>query len=828
MLELHPEDDSMLTQPSGETIAEAPAPQKSAEELTLAEWLGYFTQAPRNAWHLLAEIARERDTTVQPVVVLPAPILLPLSPESLAEPHVVEGRARRLIQLALRVAALLLAIFGGMVMADAPLRTEELALAPGIPFMLLAFAVWLGAELYASRPEIERWWLERGQNTSRLPRKLAFEGRIRWWALGFAVLLSGLAIPTATGNRFTVEGVLFWFGGIVMWVTAFAPTDWSIFHLVDALQARVRRMRLEPTLIALLVIILVGAAFRLTDLTTLPPEMTSDHVEKLLDSQRILDGTTQIFFANNGGREPFQMYAMAVLSRFPGLGMNFNTLKMLAVIEALLTLPVMWWFGREMIGKTDRRLGNVVGLLLAALIAISYWHTAITRLSLRIVLTPLMMALVLIYLARVLRENRRGDWIKLGLVLGFSIYTYQAARMFPVVVLIGILALLITNFRQLPSVRRVAFNTLIMGLVAASVAVPMLTYSVEYPEDFWRRTSGRLLGDDVMYIRNENGDIIDQRDPTLEERVQAFQNNLPTLMNNIRNVLLMFNWKGDVAWINGAPNRPAMDVFTGAFLILGLAAWLTRMIRRRDLFDWLLLPLLLVMLMPSALSIAFPIENPSHTRTSGAMPHAYLLAAFAFGLLTTLLVQVVDSYGPRRGLLARRGVVLAVIFTAAVLGLGYIRNSKLIFEDYRSSYLISSKPYSEAGRVLRGFAESEGSYGNAFMIAYPYWWDHRAIGLEAGLVDWPGGIVQMSDLLKNLREAYQRTDRYRLNPDRDLLFFYAPEDIETQNQLQTLFPEGSYQQRMSYQSEDPYNLFRVPRLGIVAFGRLVGMDAAAG
>ncbi|HEX2907145.1 MAG TPA: hypothetical protein VHO69_09820, partial [Phototrophicaceae bacterium] len=66
-----------------------------------------------------------------------------------------------------------------------------------------------------------------------------------------------------------------------------------------------------PTFWALLVILVIGAFFRVNELSRIPPEMTSDHKEKLLDAQRVLDVNLQVFFPNNGGREPFQMYAMA-------------------------------------------------------------------------------------------------------------------------------------------------------------------------------------------------------------------------------------------------------------------------------------------------------------------------------------------------------------------------------------------------------------------------------------------------------------------------------------------------------------------------------------
>jgi hypothetical protein len=159
---------------------------------------------------------------------------------------------------------------------------------------------------------------------------------------------------------------------------------------------------------------------------------------------------------------------------------------------------------------------------------------------------------------------------------------------------------------------------------------------------------------------------------------------------------------------------------------------------------------------------------------------------------------------------------------ATVLVLGsYAGNASVYFGPFVQSYQTSSLPYSEAGRVLQGFAESDGAFGNAFMIAYPYWWDHRAIGIDAGIIDWPNGIVSLKDVPQFLADASQRTDKYRLDVDKDLLFFYSPKDDETQEQLRVWFPTGYGQDRQSYQPEDSYRLYRVPRLGQDGFNKFI-------
>ena len=59
--------------------------------------------------------------------------------------------------------------------------------------------------------------------------------------------------------------------------------------------------------------------FRVYRLAEVPAEMTSDHAEKLIDVQDILDGQRPIFLPRNTGREAVQFYLTAFLVRFTPL-----------------------------------------------------------------------------------------------------------------------------------------------------------------------------------------------------------------------------------------------------------------------------------------------------------------------------------------------------------------------------------------------------------------------------------------------------------------------------------------------------------------------------
>ena len=539
----------------------------------------------------------------------------------------------RLGSFGLLFVGLALALLGSSILTSGANRTEARELSLGAPWLLLGALLWVVAGIVLYREDLRGWWASRragrgararqaaaeflaedtgprgavdavpedepeiafpeagesppaAEETSRLAaftRRLA-AGLERHMAriglAGLGLLLSIAAYVFNGFNLFTQFGVFVWIASIVCWLAVLTPPEFDLVAWTQARRAQYAhlltgevRLRLTWTGVALIAIMLLAAYFRFAQFNAVPPEMTSDHVEKLLDAQRVLDGTTQVFFPNNGGREAVQFYLVAIFSRLSGLGMTFATLKWVSILEGLLTIPVLWWMGRELIGEDRPAFGNAVGLILAALVAVSYWHVALSRLALRIVLTPLVMGLLMVYLARGMRHNRRADYLKAGLVLGIGMYCYQAVRMMPVVVTLGVLLAVIFRARTWTARRRYAANYVALVVVALAIFVPLLRFMIDSPNLFWMRTAGRLFGDDVITETDPVTQQLVERDATVQDRINAFSANLPVLGNNVRNALLMFNWKGDVAWINGAPNEPAMDWITGALLVLGLAAW---------------------------------------------------------------------------------------------------------------------------------------------------------------------------------------------------------------------------------------------------------------
>ncbi len=748
----------------------------------------------------------------------PGTIVLRMPKTALGIPSLeipAESRLLVGIQFALRLVAFALAFYGGQMVAAAGLSGQNETFAAAAPFWLFAAVVWAISELFEARPAMRKLAEQDLPEPDPASRDAAqqhgavnasFRAAIGLIGVGLALL----AMIGTRNNFVTLIGFFAWIASMTLIGWAFAPRGWNPLRLITGTITWMRSIRIEINWVTvlLLAIMLLAAVFRFSGMET-PPEMTSDHVEKIINAHEILEGVPRVFFANNGGREPMQMYLMALMAKvpLPGLGLNFYTLKLLSALEGFLSIPIFFWLGKVVVGRAGKQFGTAVGLATAALVAASYWHQTLSHLGLRIILTPAVTALLFIFLIKGLRTGNRAQFILAGLTLGIGMYTYQAVRMLPFVVIAALVIGALYHLRDWSKLKVLLWNGVTLVLVSLICFAPMAGYILEAPGDFFQRTGTRILGDPEIEDVDENGNLI-IRPATFLERLTA---NVPQLMTNLGNALKAYNFRGDGLWFQAASYRPFMDAITGAGLIIGLIGWVGLMIRKRDIALDLWIPAVLIMILPSALAIAFPNENPSSTRLSGSLPGVYLLAGFG-------IVTFVRSGA--RVLGGKAGIAVAALVAALFVWTAYNMNARTFNVDYREEYINSHMVYSDPGHDLRDFVDNGGSWGNAFVIFYPYWWDHRAVAIEAGNIEWPHSIVGYGEEIRDgvpewLRAAYERSDEFHYDPNLPILFFYHDKDEETERRLLTWFPEGTIERHPTYQpnDSDPYRTYLIPPLG---------------
>lgn len=643
----------------------------------------------------------------------------------------------------------------------------------------LAAFIWLGLLMFEIAPP-DGGLLRRGPRVAgggaARPLASASPGfvmvTIRVSLVGLALVLSIVTYIFTADNTFTSTGLVAWVLSVLIWLVVAAER--SPVELLDDFVNWLKRIpgklpslpqvRLIPLLAFLLIL---GAAifFRFYRLNTIPIEMTSDHVEKLLDANDVASGIYHVFFTRNAGREAIQFYLVALAGRLFGTGMSFLTLKLVSALEAVTLIPVIILLGREVVDRET-------GFLAAALVAISWWHTTLGRLALRIALTPLVFTLVLITLIRGIRTGSRRAWVWAGIWMGVGVYAYQAMRVTPLVALVALLASILgpivsavrahyANSPDAPYRRTVAvnitgrqvLNLALAGLVALAIFVPMLRVWHDYPGELWNRVINRTTSSERA----------------IEGSASA------VLFQNYIDALRMFNLRGDGAWISALPGAPMLDLITGGLLVMGVLAWLVRLRIRRDPVDAFVILAGMIMLLPSALALAFPIENPSATRASAVIPVVFLLAAWPLSLIHQRWKAVLTHI---------RGNALAVALLAVLLVGSALANYQTYFIKYADSYRRSALNPSEVAHAVREVIGPDASLDGVWLQGWPYWQDYRAIGIEAGDISFDNAIVDVPALITYLDMS---PDAFTIRP---LVFIVHPDDYEALVILGEHFPEG--------------------------------------
>lgn len=572
----------------------------------------------------------------------------------------------------------------------------------------------------------------------RGPEPLFFRRR----TLLIGAVLSVLAYLALGGGLFDDLNVMLWLLAVVFVIAAFwlpGPAGQNWLRRLQESRPRLRwTLTISPWMLLVLAAFALAIFFRAYQLNQVPPEMNSDHAEKLLDVTDVLSGITRIFFPRNTGREALQFYLTAAVAQVFGTGISFLSLKIGTLLGGLLTLPFIYLLGKE---AGNRR----IGLIAMAFAGIAYWPNVITRIALRFTFYPLFVAPALYFLLRGLRRNNRNDFILSGIALGIGLHGYTPIRILPLVILAGVGIYLL--HRQSQGVRRdTVLHLVILAVVALVIFLPLLRYAQDNPHLFAFRTFTRLT---------------DWERPLPGPAWQIF-------LQNTWNAMSMFAWDNGEVWTTSIPHRPALDVISAALFYLGMGLVLLRYLRRRHWLDLFLLVSIPLLMLPSILSLAFPAENPQLSRTGGAFVVAFVLVAIALdGLLEAIRRSFTEPAGTRLAL-----AIGLLLFTAAAF-----QNYDLVFNQYYHEYQASSWNTSEMGLVIHDFAISIGSIDNAWVVGFPYWVDTRLVGMIAGYPT--RDAVIMPEQLSTTTSSPGAK-----------LFLVKPEDQKDLDTLHQLYPKG--------------------------------------
>ena len=394
-------------------------------------------------------------------------------------------------------------------------------------------------------------------------------------------------------------------------------------------------------LLLLLGITLLAAFLRLYQIDTIPPGGRYDPAYYGVDALHILEGERPIFLATNFGREVLFSYLVALCIAI--LGPVSYSMYLTSAIVGILTVPAVYLLAEELFAEEDGVLGDFGGLVSALALAVSYWHLNWSRFGVRAILLPLFAALTFFFLWRGLRTNARRHFVAAGFFLGLGAYTYQAARILPVLVVLAFayFAAWRRCFRRQDSI-----HLAIVALVALIVFAPLAYYFVTHPGSFSQRI--------------EQASVLDPS--------QELASNLKALGNGIVDILESLSFSGDEEPTTNLPGRPSLNGFFSILLCLGVFASLFRIKKPASQF---LLSWLVVMSIPAILSQFGSIAK----RMIGTLPAIMILIAIG----TLVPWGKLNQWAARRGSRWARTLAIAIL---ALIVAGFVYSAMLTYRDY--------------------------------------------------------------------------------------------------------------------------------------------------
>jgi 4-amino-4-deoxy-L-arabinose transferase-like glycosyltransferase len=384
---------------------------------------------------------------------------------------------------------------------------------------------------------------------------------------------------------------------------------------------------------AIAAITAVGFALRVIGLDHAPPALWFDEGLNGLNALGIIGGETPFHFARHGlPQEPIHMYAIAAMMGLVGTGSM--AIRLTSVVIGTLTLPLVFGCLREALRS------NRLALTAAAALAVMRWHVHFSRLGLRTIWVPLIVAAAC-WLGLVLlrRPMRRLVAVALGLVMAIGCHTYLAARLIPIV----LFGLLIWDATHRPYRLGLLRSMGIVVVVFILGVAPLAVHLIRHPALFEGRVAEISLlswiggGDDENIIKEPK----EQPPPEPLAPVGQGHRFLNGVGENLLANLWVFSSWGDHVPKHGIPRVPLFDPITAALFLAGLALALAR---------WgegpghaLLVLWLGTLLMASVLSHG----APNALRTLGAAPAAMALAVLGVDAVSTAAGK---RWGQRAGL----------------------------------------------------------------------------------------------------------------------------------------------------------------------------------
>jgi 4-amino-4-deoxy-L-arabinose transferase-like glycosyltransferase len=370
-------------------------------------------------------------------------------------------------------------------------------------------------------------------------------------------------------------------------------------------------------IILIILVVILGIFLRFYLLNEIPGEMWADIVDGRIYTGEILQGRWPMYYVLGNG--PLFFYFVALLSLF--FSLNFFVLKMTSAFFGVLLILGSYLIAREVSNKK-------IAVLTAFLVGVSKWSLIYSRLGNMNILVPVFIAFIFYFLFRAIKNQKKHDFLVVGILTGIGLYNYPAFLFVPITLGIFLLYFLIYNRRFIKS------NLM---AITMSIAIFLIFFI-----PFSRSISQFGFFDSNSYFGS---------------KFFTRGNKLPTdfLQKVIKNSLIsfgVFNFKGDPSFRVNVGSQSQLDLLSGIFFWVGIFYCIKIKNIRKNAF-FILLPVFTLQL-PAILVVNVPSDIPSATRSIGILPFVYLLIAMG-------IYSVIDKInGKYRKIFITSGILVAI------------------------------------------------------------------------------------------------------------------------------------------------------------------------
>jgi 4-amino-4-deoxy-L-arabinose transferase-like glycosyltransferase len=640
----------------------------------------------------------------------------------------MEPKARR-SALILLVLSILLAITGQHYFA-----TKRNFIWDGISLYLIAMFVFLVVvAALEPRPRsaegtwIGRLWPEFWEDLHGSPVRFAS------LALGVALIAYVTAASRVRSSPKPFGDLLIlWAISIVLSVGAFV--DWA--SLPERLRRRLGTLaKPSPETILVLALAVIALLLRITNLNGIPFVLSGDEASMGLEAIDVMEGHQTNPFVTSWFTNPTLYFFMQAAS-MRLFGISAAALRIPSALTAAPTLILLYLFAKRYYGRWTA--------ILASLLFTTY-HYAIHfgRIGINNIWDPFFALGAIYFFARGLESRRLGHMLASGAFTGFSVYFHAGSRLTQVIM---ILYLAHWALRERDLFRQNLTHLIIFGLIAAVIALPLVSFLLSHPNDMmapWTRRAIFPLG------------WVDEQMKTTGRSMYSI------LLEQFLKSVLAFNFFPDPTfWYH--PGIPLLQFLPSVFFIFGLTYAISQW-RKTEYF------LLAVWFIMVVIFGATLLENPpSAHRLLLSVPPVLLCVAVGMVKLASYIQQTLKQ--PRN---------VAVIISLALA----------LFVSYQSAhfYFAVYTPSHEFAGVNTEVADRMGRYLRVLGPGYQcYFFGAPRMYYGFATIPFIARGVQGTDVLEPIQDSVTF-----VNPERKAVFVFLPERLNELDVVRRFYPEGS-------------------------------------